>query len=216
MAFFHPSVELWRPALGDARGDIPLEFLLAFIQRESNGNPCSFTKYREAGIFQLMPGDNQNVAGTNEAALRAGCTGDTQSPSMMWSVPQATRDAQVVSGIQYVQWARGEVHKYSQIPETSPDFWRLVKMIHVAPAIVHRFGPAAPDWDTFRAAALVGGTPASWLDNAEWVGGYGVGGGDSVILAGVPDWLTILLGVGTGLVLWKAGSWARHRYLHAA
>lgn len=213
MAFFGPFVELWRPAIDAARGDISGDFLQAWNKRESAGNPCSWTKYREAGIFQLMPGDNQTVAGTNEAELRNGCIGETQSPSTMLGVPQETRDAQIRSGIRYVNWARGEVHKYSSIPESSPDFWRLVKMIHVAPAIVHRFGPTSPDWATFRQQAIAAGNPAKWLDNAEWVGGYATGDSGQFI-AGVPDWLTFVLGIGVALAGYEAWKW-RKSTLHA-
>lgn len=231
MAFFGLYPELWRSRIDQARGDIPGDFLLAFIKRESNGNPCSFTKLREAGIFQLMAGDNQNVAGTTEAALTSACdpaalaacasSGTSCNKLPARDLTDDEANEQVRSGLQYVQWARAQVHQYSQIPESSPDFWRLVKMIHVAPAVVHICGPTSASWADFRACAaqpILNGkaVPSSWLDNAEWVGGYATGDSGQFI-AGMPDWLTFLLGVGSAVAIWKGASWlSKRHHAHAA
>ena len=169
------SVDQWRDLVNKYAGGIPVDFLLAWISRESAGNPCSYTSLHESGIFQLMPPDNTNQGGTTEAALRAACVGSTQT--LARPLTDDENDEQVRSGVQYVNYARGVVH--TVLPdwdESDPDFWRMVKMVHVAPARVLQYGPGSSSWSDFVARAS-GSTPTSWTDNADWVGSYGVGGG---------------------------------------
>lgn len=181
-AFVFPaSVMRWDPLLAQYAGSIPLPFLRAWLLKESNGNPCSYTSLHESGIFQLMPPGNTQTGGTTEAALRAACIGTSQSASRPLTAAETTE--QVKSGLQYVNWARDYAKKYVSWPESSPDFWRMVKMVHVAPARVKQYAPGASSWAEFRRRAAAGGdTPASWLDNAEWVGGFGVGGGTTLAI----------------------------------
>lgn len=177
---FPASVQRWSPLVQQYAGSIPLPYLLAWIQKESAGNPCSYTSLHESGIFQLMPPGNTDVASTSEAALRAACIGATQSASRALTASETQE--QVKSGLQYVNWARDYARKYVNWPETSPDFWKMVKMVHVAPARVKEYAPGASSWAEFRRRAAAGGdTPASWLDNAEWVGNFGVGGGSNAL-----------------------------------
>lgn len=168
------GVEQWRALLQKYAGGIPIDFLMAWITRESAGNPCSYTTLHESGIFQLMPPDNTNRGGTSEGALRTACVGTTQQASR--ALTDAEADEQVRSGLQYVNYARGLAHSVVDWGEDDPDFWRMVKMVHVAPARVLQFGAGSTDWGDFvsRAAAT---TPSSWTNNADWVGAYGVGGG---------------------------------------
>lgn len=173
---FPTAVSRWAPLVQRYAGGIPLPFLLAWIQKESNGNPCSYTTLRESGIFQLMWGSNLNEGGTTEDALRAACIGTTQSASR--PLTTAELEEQVRSGVKYVNYARDYARRYVNWPESSTDFWKLVKMVHVAPARVKQYAPGATSWADFRARAAAGGnTPAHWLDNADWVGGHGIGGG---------------------------------------
>ena len=198
------AVEQWRPLLEKYAGGIPIEFLLAWISRESAGTPCSYTKYRESGIFQLMPPDNTDHGGTTEAALtvacdpdalarcRAGAGGCNTLPVRALTSDEA--DEQVRSGVQYVNWARGVVHMaMPSLDESDPDFWRMVKMVHVLPGRVLQFGPGSSSWADFRARAA-SSTPANWLDNAEQVGAYGVGGGG--IAATAQDAVAAVRGMG--------------------
>lgn len=179
---FPASVQRWSSLVQQYAGSIPLPFLLAWIQKESAGNPCSYTSLHESGIWQLMPPGNTNVAGTTEAALRAACVGATQTASRPLTADEATH--QVKSGLQYVNWAKDYARQYVNWPESNPDFWKMVKMVHVAPARVKEYAPGASSWAEFRRRAAAGGdTPASWLDNAEWVGNFGTGGGASSALA---------------------------------
>lgn len=180
-AVFPVAVVRWTDLVKRYAGSIPVPFLLAWIQKESNGNPCSYTTLRESGIFQLMWPGNLNEGGTTEEKLRAACVGTTQSASR--ALTGGETEEQVRSGLQYVNYAREYARKYVNWPESNPDFWRMVKMVHVAPARVKQYAPGASSWAEFRQRAAAGGsTPASWLDNAEWVGGYGVGGGSAAIL----------------------------------
>lgn len=167
------SVEQWRPLLQKYAGGIPIEFLLAWISRESGGNPCSYTTLHEAGIWQLMPPDNTARAGTTEAALRAYCVGSTQQAAR--PLTQDELDEQVRSGIQYINYARQLAHSVVPWSESNPDFWKMVKMVHVAPARVTAYGPGSISWADF--VSRVQNTPASWTNNADWVGSFGVGGG---------------------------------------
>jgi hypothetical protein len=182
----YPSVEQWRDLVSQMAGDIPVDFLMAWIACESGGNPCSYTSLGESGIFQLMPPDNTNTAGTTVAALRAMCIGATQKASR--AATDDEKYEQVRSGIQYVNAMRAAAHRKLDAagvdwPETSGDFWRFVKLQHAYP------GPSA-GW-LAAATAQLGHPPESWaemrstipggyqgvLDNAEWVGGFGEGGG---------------------------------------
>jgi len=209
---FDASVEQWRGLLSKHAGDLPVNFLLAWLQRESGGNVCSFTKLRESGIFQLMPPDNTNTAGTTEAALRPACSGQTRTRQFT----PAELELQVTSGIRYVNAMRAAAKKKLAAAgvtwdERNPDFWRVVKLQHAYP------GPTA-GW--LAAARMMLGRPVrSWaelrstisgyssvLDNAQWVGGFGAGGGSG---ASSTAKLVLLLG-GLGLLAAMASRYARH------
>lgn len=175
-AIWPASVLRWGPLLQKYAGSIPIPYLYAWIKKESNGNPCSYTTLRESGIFQLMPPGNTSEGGTSEAALRAACVASTQQASR--PLTEAETEEQVKSGLQYLNYAKSYARKYVDWPESSTDFWKMVKMVHVAPARVKQYAPGARNWAEFRARAAAGGnTPANWLDNADWVGSYGVGAG---------------------------------------
>lgn len=173
---FPDSVLRWLPLLRKHAGTVPIPFLLAYIKKESNGNPCTYTTLRESGIFQLMWPHNLREGITSEEALRAACVGTSQRP--VRPLTEAEAEEQVASGLRYINFTRAYARRYVDWPETSADFWRMVKMVHVAPARVKQYGPGSKDWAEFRRRAEAGGdTPKRWLDNAEWVGSYGAGGG---------------------------------------
>jgi hypothetical protein len=176
---FPASVLRWGPLLKKYGGSIPLPYLFAWLQKESYGNPCSWTSLRESGIFQLMYPGNLNEGGTTEEKLRAACVGTTQKASR--DLTASELEEQVRSGIQYVRHAMAYARKYVNWPESGTDFWKMVKMVHVAPARVKQYAPGASSWTEFRQRAAAGGnTPAHWLDNAEWVGSRGTGGGGPI------------------------------------
>lgn len=185
-AIWPMSVLRWTPLLKKHAGSIPLPFLFAWLKKESDGNPCSYTSLRESGIFQLMPPYNTDQGGTSEAALRAACSGTSQKASRQLTDQEA--EEQVRSGIRYVNYARDYARQYVKWPESGRDFWKMVKMVHVAPARVKKYAPGTSSWAEFRARAAAGGdTPPHWLDNADWVGDYGVGAGaaSALVLVGL-------------------------------
>lgn len=185
-AIWPTSVLRWTPLLKRHAGSIPLPFLFAWLKKESDGNPCSYTSLRESGIFQLMPPYNTDQGGTSEAALRAACIGTSQKASRQLTDQEA--EEQVRSGIRYVNYARDYARRHVKWSESGKDFWKMVKMVHVAPARVKKYAPGTSSWAEFRARAAAGGdTPAHWLDNAEWVGDYGVGAGaaSALVLVGL-------------------------------
>lgn len=201
-ALFPVSVLRWSPLLDKYGGAYPRNFLYSWIKKESDGNPCSYTTLRESGIFQLMPPGNTTEGGTSEAALRAACVASTQQ--LARPLTAAENDEQVRSGIRYLDYAKGYARQYVDWPESSPDFWRMVKMVHVAPARVKQYAPGTKNWAEFRARAAAGGnTPASWLDNAEEVGSYGAGfsGGSAVV--------AVLVGLATVAALFYLRSRSR-------
>ena len=188
---FSAEVERWRPLVNQLAGDLPVNFLLAWIQRESDGNPCSYTKYGEAGIFQLMPPDNITTAGTTLSALRAGCAGGTQSQFRQLSA--AERYEQVRSGVQYVNHMRTIAHDKLDAagvrwPESSKDFWAVVKLQHAYPAPTSRWlagaqqqlGHPPRSWAELR--STIDGYEA-YLNNAEWVGSFGGGRRTGTLIA---------------------------------
>lgn len=184
---FPASVLRWKPLLAKYGAGIPMNFLLAWIKRESNGNPCSYTSLRESGIFQLMPPYNTNTGGTTEAALRAACSGSTQQ--LARSLTPAEAELQVSSGIRYVRAQIADAKKKLAAagvswPETSGSFWAFVKLQHAYPA---------PSLGWLKSATAALGRPprsfaemrstingyATVLENAEWTGRYGEGGAGS-------------------------------------
>jgi hypothetical protein len=200
---FQASTEAWRPLIERMAGDLPVEWLMAWDDRESGGNACSYTIYGEAGIFQLMPPDNIAQAGTTVAALRAACSGSSQSGRALTA---AEANEQVRSGVQYANYVRQLAHAKLDAAgvtwsERSPDFWQFAKLQHAYP------GPTA-GW-LAQAKAELGHAPRSWqefrstisgytdvLDNAEWVGAFGAGGGSSLA---VP----LILGAGLAYAIYR-------------
>lgn len=210
---FPASVEQWRDRVTSAAGDLPVEWLLAWIAKESGGNPCSYTQYRESGIFQLMPGSNMAAGNTTEAELRAACTGSSQKATRQLTSDEL--DVQVQSGIDYIDnYARPTAHRFldaagANWPESTADFWTMVKMVFNLP------GPIA-GW-LANATTQLGHPPATWaelrstingyavpLDNAEWVGAYGDGGG-----SGTSSTNTLLLVGGLAAIAFLTWRYAR-------
>jgi hypothetical protein len=181
---FPPSVEIWRPILGRYSAGLPMDFLLAWIQKESYGNPCSWTSLREAGIFQLMIGSNQTVAGTSEAALRSACM-PVPSSSLAHSLTAAEADEQARSGVAYVRWAVATAKKKLAAagvtwPESSKDFGKMVMFVHILPGKIApwlaaaRAGLGRPprSWFELVPYASSVGISAKWITHADWIGSH--------------------------------------------
>lgn len=194
VATFNASVEQWRSDIEAQAGTLPLNFLLMWIQKESNGNPCSWTSLSEAGIFQLMAGDNISQGGTSLAAQHPvpPCSPGMQTTAYRSSLTDDQAYEQVRGGIQYVNYCRTRAEAYMSMygytgqpgwTDSDWSYWAMVKMVHVAPAKIPSMlqagingsGGVPSDWDQMM--RYVSGIPSSWTDNARAVGIYGQGGG---------------------------------------
>lgn len=178
---FSANVERWRPFI---LRYVPLpaggiDYWLAWITKESGGNPCSYTTLRESGLFQLMPPDNTNRGGTSEAALRAACSGSSLARSMT----EAEIAEQMLSFQRYLSYITAQARMKlgaAGVPWTDgPSFWSFVKLQHAYPApsqgwlqtASSRLGRAPTDWKEFRSALPVTSTLMERvLKNAEEVG----------------------------------------------
>jgi hypothetical protein len=158
---FRASAERWRAAFRTLGPDLPIDFLIAWLDKESGGNPCSTgIPGVEAGIFQTFhPADDR--FGATFAQLRQGCSGQTVvDPS------QVDFDLQARHGINFVRSkaATAQAHLSAagvSWSRSSSDFWKGVKMEHALPCVMgdllprvaRKFGPPR-DWDTFKRQAL--------------------------------------------------------------
>lgn len=192
---FNPSVEAWRQEIADQAGTLPVNFLLMWVQVESNGNPCSWTSLKEAGIYQLMYPDNIMQGGTTLEQQHPvpPCVANAQTTAYRSSLSDDQAYEQVRGGIQYVNYCRDVATKYldqygysGQPGWTTSDwsYWAMVKMVHVLPGRIPGMlqagidgngGNIPADWD--QMATYATNVPANWLDNARRVGLLGQGGG---------------------------------------
>ena len=208
IGMFDPAVEAWRDLISSFNPPGGVNFHLAWLQKESAGNPCSWTSLRESGAYQLMYPDNLTQAGTTEDQMHPvpPCVSGRQTAASFDSLTDAQAAEQVRAGIQYVNYVAGVARAKLDAAgvtwgDGNPDFWRFVKLQHAYP------GPSA-GW-LASATDQLGHPPASWdelrstitgyssvLDNAEWVGGYG---GSTALGAGM-----LAFAAGLGLVWWLA------------
>lgn len=154
MRIFSPSVEAWRSYIDRYRGTIPADFLLAWESKESGGNPCSYTSLGESGIFQIHPDESKYV--TNFAGLRTACSGSKKTRNLT----EDEKALQVTTGVELVNHYRDSVRAQlanvgAEWSESSPDFWKLVKLGHALPAVSKESLP----WMTKQF-----GPPSNWLD----------------------------------------------------
>lgn len=160
MATFRPSVEQWRPLLQRMAPDLPIDFLLAFVDEESGGNVCSTgIPGVEAGLFQTFhPSDDKH--GATFDMLRVGCSGQTLTIPLTDSI----RLLHATSGINKVRALLARARTTlaavgARWPESSTDFWNWVKLGHGLPAMqaelmrqftAARGGRAPASWGEFR------------------------------------------------------------------
>jgi len=162
---FRASVEAWRALVQQrADADMPIDSLMAWLDHESGGNPCSTGIIKtdgtivEAGIAQTYHPDDDRF-GATVAQLRASCTGTSQTPAR--ALTSAERELQVKVFLAYVRAKRDAARKQladvgADWPESSADFWALVKLQHALPGLPKLFLPAAKK--------KLGRAPASWKE----------------------------------------------------
>lgn len=120
MTKFDSTVERWRPRVAAAAGSIPVNFLLAWMQRESDGKLSELSKLGERGLFQIHP-DEISLLGISQATFES----LTTDP-----------DAAVASGIRaatvYGKYAKNLLHAFGVDGWVDTDYWKLVKLHHNA------------------------------------------------------------------------------------
>lgn len=236
MTIFRSSVEAWRPLVTSLSNGKPVEFLLAWLDKESGGYPCDYTYLGEAGIGQL---DSSNMAsvGTNASeqhptgpcpSIALGCVYKGACPASSHAVGYGDltddqRTLQAVPWLAYVdlqiERARTNLAQYGYSwPENTTSFWSLVKMGHVAPAripvmlaqgLVCNAGTPPADWDSLIACGPFPNTPQNWIDNATTVGNYATG---LKLFGSVPTWFAVTLGIGSLFAVIFAARTLKKRY----
>jgi hypothetical protein len=159
MAVFRPAVEQYRALFQKLAPDLPTDFVLASVDEESGGNPCSLgIPGVEAGIMQTFhPSDDR--FGATFSQLRTMCSGSTQIRPM--TPDEQILQAQVaVNAIRaFKEAARSRLAAVgASWPESSVDFWNFVKLTHGLPAmqtdllrqITASLGRAPASWNEFR------------------------------------------------------------------
>lgn len=193
MAIFAPAVEQWRSLVSKYGAPGGADFHLKWIEKESGGRPCAWTSLREAGPYQLMAGDNQRVAGTTEALLRAACVSGSSSQAR--ELTAAEREELIRSGVAYVNWAINQARAKLKAAganwsESSSDFGKMVKFQHVLPARTGPWLAAATaglgrppaSWAELVPYAAAANIPANWVANADDVGAYWNGFGEIPVI----------------------------------
>jgi hypothetical protein len=157
------GVESWRPLVTEMAGDIPVEVLLRWIKRESQGNPCATGAPAnsgggsiENGIFQLYSPDNDRFA-TPAQLHGAFCSGQACIRDL---TPEEAR-IQVASGIALVTSLRNLARAHLKgagvvWQEGGSDFWSLVKMEHNVPVVCRDYlkNLRPTSWAEFKAGVL--------------------------------------------------------------
>jgi len=163
---FPAPVEAWRSRIAEkADGtDVPVDFLLMWVRYESYGNPCALgVKGHEAGLAQTWHPDDDRFGATYDE-LRAACVEDKQEQARPLSDDE--KDLQVTSLVGLVKNARDAARAQMARagvtwPETSADFWKLVKLRHALPAWgADYLGPCAK---------ALGHPPATFGEFRDWI-----------------------------------------------
>lgn len=163
-AEFPAPVEAWRTLIEPKADGIPIDFLLTWVRYESYGNPCSLgVPGHEAGIAQTWHPDDDRFGATYDQ-LRAACVTDKQQQARPLTAEE--KDLQVTSLIGLVKSARDAARaqlKRAGVtwPETSSDFWKLVKLRHALPAWGANY--LAP------CAKALGHPPATFAEFRSWI-----------------------------------------------
>lgn len=212
---FSSRTSAWGPYLDNSPGRGGADFQYAWIQKESDGNPCSWTKYREGGIAQLMPENAQSI-GMNIDALHPTppCTAGTETSKSSDDLTPDQAQAQADSLLKYIDhcatYVRGLLSSAGTTwDESQPDFWQMVKYCHALPgaqrdiiaAAPNYFGGAPQNWDEFvtvaKATNCGGHGCGTTITNATAVGAYGAGGEPSFV-----DQIIVMTGPSTGIKWW--------------
>lgn len=150
----------WTETLSRLAPDIPLGFMLAWIEWESGGNPCGVgmkgTGYwREAGIAQIDFDTTNSAYGTNSNVVRMESAGVCNLADAIQhkALTQAQADAHAAVNIKLfrtcIAYAKAAVPEWS-----GPDFYAVAKTAHGYPGLPACFGRANAAGNTTFAAAM--------------------------------------------------------------
>jgi len=165
MAAYEPGkvsqVERWRPFVRKYLPHAPEDFILAWIQHESNGNPRRrTTDLDERGILQIHPEEaaSMGLTAAEWAYLLKG-PGDSNYSA----------DTHFRLSTRLIHHREETVQRYMRVRGfqfTGEDYWTAVKLVHGLPAILDQGAKAfiaANSYAPSTFAALAG-----WLRDTSW------------------------------------------------
>lgn len=187
------NTESWRGVAKTLAKDIPVPFILKWIEIESGGNPCATGgaldrdgHTKEAGIFQFYYPDDYKRLGVSIDVIRACCEGGSYSKSQVCdrALTGSEINTQMQSGIDYINKARqtSEAQLASvgaKWGKSDKGYWKLVKLQHALPTIASMgiplvtkiLGRAPSSWNEFRSVV------EQKLNVPEWIyAGYSIKG----------------------------------------
>ncbi len=202
------TITQWEPFVKIAAvvAQVPWQFANAWLAIESGGNACAVGNKttvvppanfpREIGLWQIYNPDDFKALGVNPSELCAYCVrplpGQPNPQKLLRQMTSAEIGRVMGVGMKLINLKRKDAEHYMTLagvkwPDTSPDFWRMVKLPHALPSIlntglgqvVKKLGRPPNNWAEFRS---VYGTinPRSLIktdgyframQNAEWTGG---------------------------------------------
>jgi len=164
-------VSIWRALIKKlAPASLDVEFVLKWIEVESNGNPCAVGSFKsfgpdgnplEMGIGQFYNPDDLVRLKLTGSELRAYCIPGTQRASRVLTPTEMTRQAQAMIDLIKSCQASATNDLRSVGATWSPrgrDFYKLTKLQHGLPglprmgmpAVTKKLGHAPRDWQEFR------------------------------------------------------------------
>lgn len=153
---FASSVERWRGLMRQYGSEIPPNFLLAWIDHESDGRPHVQTHLDERGIFQIHPSEAESLgipSSQFDALL-------TESPPPSSGALNVTLGLKMVR--MYMKRADARLREVGASWGRGRSYWTFVKLHHGSPLVAKesilafkaRRGRAPYDWDELHRATM--------------------------------------------------------------
>lgn len=161
---FGPAVEAWRDLVTELAGEVPVEFVLAWMAPESAGNICARGAYsgshvKEAGLAQTyFETASTRVHGVTSGELRAMCAGISQQLARPPTDDERRMHAQLaVDTIADHRAIADDRLAAAGVSWGEVDCWRLTKLAFALPCIpkylphLAQQGEDVGSWEAFRA-----------------------------------------------------------------